>query len=168
MTDLAVADDRPMLRLAALVSLRVLIGWHFLYEGLVKLVNSHWTAAEYLAQAQGVIAPVFHWVVTEPSRLAVVDALNRWGLVLIGAGLIAGLFTRAATLAGIALLALYYVSNPPLPGFASSMPAEGSYLVVNKVLLELAALCVLLAFPTGDAVGVDRLLARKAARGGTS
>ena len=29
----------------ALVVLRVLIGWHFLYEGLAKLGNPYWTSA---------------------------------------------------------------------------------------------------------------------------
>ena len=45
-----------------------------------------------------------------------------------------------------------------LVGYAYSMPTEGSYLVVNKVLIELAALVVLLAFPTGRLVGLDRLI----------
>ena len=33
---------------AILVVLRVFIGWHFLYEGLVKLLNPYWSAAGYL------------------------------------------------------------------------------------------------------------------------
>jgi thiosulfate dehydrogenase [quinone] large subunit len=155
-------------RLAALVTLRIVIGWHFLYEGLVKVLSPSWTAADYLAQSQGLVSGAFHWLVASPSRLAVVDVLNSWGLVLIGAGLIAGLLTRAATLAGIVLLALYYLGNPPFPGHASSMPTEGSYLIVNKVLLELVALWVLLAFPTGTSVGLDRLFARRASAGGAS
>ena len=151
---------------AALVTLRILVGWHFLYEGLVKLLNPYWTAADSLAQSQGIFSGAFHWLVADPSRLLVVDALNRWGLVLIGVGLIAGLLTRSATVAGILLLALYYFCNPPFPYYASSLPAEGSDLVVNKVLIELVALWVLLTLPTGGVVGLDRLLVRKASAGG--
>jgi hypothetical protein len=38
------------------------------------------------------------------------------------------------------------------------MPAEGSYLVVNKILIELMAMGVLLAFPTNKLFGLDRLI----------
>ena len=93
----------------ALVALRILVGWHFLYEGFIKLQNPYWTAADYLAQSRGLLSGAFHWLAADPSRLALVDAVNRWGLVLIGIGLVAGLFTRAATVAGMLLLALYYV-----------------------------------------------------------
>jgi thiosulfate dehydrogenase [quinone] large subunit len=138
----------------------MLIGWHFLYEGLVKVVNPYWTAADYLASARGPASGLFHWLVADPSRLAVVDALNRWGLVVIGAALIAGLLTRWAAAAGMVLLFLYYVGNPPLPAGTAVLPAEGSYLVVDKVLVELAALWVVFALPTGAVVGLDRLFAR--------
>ena len=145
----------------ALVGLRMLIGWHFLHEGIVKVLNPNWTSAEYLSESQGLFSGLFHWIVADPARLETVDFLNQWGLVLIGLGLIAGLLTRYATLAGITLLALYYLCNPPFPAYVYSMPAEGSYLIVNKVLIELSALCVLLVFPTGHIVGLDRLLVRK-------
>ena len=68
-----------------------------------------------------------------------------------------------ATIAGILLLALYYLSTPPFPAYVYSKPAEGSYLIVNKVLIELAALWVLFLFPTSQTLGLDRLLGRKAA-----
>lgn len=146
-------------RVAALVTLRMLIGWHFLYEGLVGVLYARWTAAGFLSGSQGVFSGFFLWLAAQP--LAVVDFANRWGLILIGVGLIAGLLTRYATLAGMVLLALYYLSNPPLPGLVYSPPTEGSYLIVNKVLIEAAALWVLLLFPTGQIVGLDRLLTRK-------
>jgi hypothetical protein len=38
------------------------------------------------------------------------------------------------------------------------MPAEGSYLVVNKVLIEFMAMGVLLAFPTHKLFGLGRLI----------
>ena len=56
------------------------------------------------------------------------------------------------------MLALYYIAAPPFVGYVYSMPAEGSYLIVNKVLIELTALMVTLAFPTGRRVGLDRLI----------
>jgi thiosulfate dehydrogenase [quinone] large subunit len=92
--------------------------------------------------------------------VTIVDYLNMWGLTLIGLGLMLGLLTRTATVAGMVLLALYYVAAPPFVGYAYGMPTEGSYLIVNKVLIELAALAVLLAYPTGRSFGLDRFFVR--------
>lgn len=145
-------------QLVTLVTLRMLIGWHFFYEGLAKLLNPYWTSAGYLAESQWWFKDIFLSLAASPSALAVVDFLNAWGLVAIGLGLMLGLLTRIANIAGIALLILYYVAAPPFVGYVYSMPAEGAYLIVNKVLIEAAALFVLLAFPTGGIVGLDRLI----------
>jgi thiosulfate dehydrogenase [quinone] large subunit len=148
------------LQLTFLVALRMLIGWHFLYEGIVKLINPYWTGAPYLAEARGLLAGLFHGWAADPGMMAIVDFLNVWGLILIGLGLLFGLLTRPATIAGAVLILLYYVANPPLLGFHFSMPTEGSYLIVNKNLIEFCALLVLTVFPTGHEVGFDRLLIR--------
>ncbi|HXF95703.1 MAG TPA: DoxX family membrane protein [Gemmatimonadales bacterium] len=146
----------------ALVALRLLIGWHFLYEGLAKLFNPYWTSAGYLAESRWWFKGLFLAIAASPTAVTVVDYLNMWGLTLIGLGLLLGLFTRWAALAGVAALALYYLAAPPF-GYDYGMPAEGSYLVVNKVLIELAALVVLLAHPTERTWGLDALLARRGA-----
>jgi len=148
-------------QLGALVTLRLLVGWHFLYEGLAKLVNPYWTSAEYIDQASWLFSGVFKSIAASPVAVTVVDALNVWGLMAIGLGLILGLFTRPATIAGVVLLVLYYIVAPPFAGLSYAMPTEGSYLVVNKVLVEAGALLVLLAFPTGRLVGLDGVLFRK-------
>jgi len=145
------------LQLTTLVALRWLIGWHLLYEGIAKILNPYWTSAGFLSGSEGPLAGLFLWMASAPGRLAAVDALNEWGLVLLGLGLILGLFTRTTTVFAMLLLALYYLGNPPWMGIESSVPAEGSYLIVNKTLIELAALGVLLAFPTGGLVGLDAI-----------
>lgn len=138
--------------------LRVAIGWHFLYEGLVKLFTPGWSSAEYLEMSNWIFAPMFHAIANSPGVLAVVDILNIWGLILIGLGLILGMFTRASIIAGVALLCLYYVANPPFVRNDFGMPTEGHYLIVNKTLIELLALTVLLFVPTGKVFGLDRLI----------
>ncbi len=141
-----------------LTILRIAIGWHFLYEGLTKLLNAEWTAAGYLESATGPLAGAYHALAASDSILAFVNILNTWGLVLIGLGLILGLFTRIAQLAGIGLLLLYYLSHPPVfsePGFFR----EGSYFIISKDFLEMMALVVLMFFPTGQFLGLDGLLA---------
>ncbi len=148
-------------QLSSLVVLRWLIGWHLMYEGIAKLVNPYWTSAGFLAASDGPLAGLYVWLASAPGRLAAVDALNQWGLVLLGLALIVGLFTRWTTLASILLLALYYLGNPPFVGSESLAPVEGSYLIVNKTLIELAALVVLLWFPTAHIVGLDSWLSRR-------
>jgi len=141
----------------ALVVLRVAIGWHFLYEGWLKIQDSGWSSAGALAVAQGPFAGVFRELSTHWRLLDVVDRAMSWGLTAVGLGLVLGLMTRMATLAGACLLVLFYLMNPPLPG-TEFLQGEGSYLIVNKSLVELFALGVLLAFPTGTWAGLDRLL----------
>jgi len=145
-------------QMIGLVALRWLVGWHLVYEGVAKLVNPYWTSADYLSRAHWLFQGWFHSLAASPGALAVVDFLNIWGLILIGLGLLLGAFTRTATSFGIVLLALYYVVDPPFAAATSAGPSEGSYLIVNKTLVELAALVVLLVFPTGHEVGVDRWL----------
>ena len=145
-----------------LVALRMLIGWHFLYEGIVKLWNPNWSAGGYLADSAGMFKNLFYWMAGNSSVLQAVDFLNVWGLVLIGLALIIGLFTRWALIGGIILLAFYYLSHPALIGTDYALPSEGSYLFVNKNLIELAALAVLLVFPTSHIVGLDRYLKKTA------
>lgn len=144
-------------QLYLLVALRVVIGWHLLYEGIVKLANPNWSSAGFLLDSQGIFSGFFHSLASNPNVLSVVDTLNIAGLTLIGLGLILGSFTRLATIGGIVLLAFYYLSHPPFVGLQYTMPMEGNYLVVSKNLIELMALCVLLVFPTGTILGLDRI-----------
>lgn len=155
----AAPDDNPYskFQLTSLVALRMLIGWHFLYEGIAKFTNPYWTSAGYLQASQGPFSDWFVSLAADPGRLGMVDALNRWGLVLIGAALVVGFGARLAAFLGAVMLLLYYLANPPLLGLESAIPTEGSYLFVNKVLIEMVALLVLVAFRTSHLVGLDRL-----------
>ena len=145
----------------SLVILRVAIGWHFLYEGIVKLLNPNWSSLGYLMDSKGLFAGVFHSIAGNPALLNVMDFMNMWGLILIGAGLIVGLFSRIASIGGIVLLAFYYLSHPAIIGVSFAMPTEGSYLWVNKNLIELLTLWVILLFPTSKILGMDRFLFNK-------
>jgi thiosulfate dehydrogenase [quinone] large subunit len=146
-----------------LIVLRVLIGWHFMYEGLAKLTNPNWTSIGYLMDSKGFLADFFMDMASNPAVVPVVDFLNIWGLMAIGLGLILGLFTRIALVSGIILLAMYYLSHPPFVGLQYALPMEGNYLVVNKVLIELVAMIVLLFYPTGRVIGIDRLVFKRKA-----
>ena len=132
----------------ALVGLRTLVGWHFLYEGYFKLAVpgwsrqgaplAAWSASGYLHAATGPFAPAFH--------------------ALAGASLTLGLFTQAGCWGALALLTLFYLAMIPVTGVP--MPnSEGAYLIVNKTLVEWCAVLVCLVFRTGEIAGVDSVLA---------
>jgi thiosulfate dehydrogenase [quinone] large subunit len=69
-----------------------------------------------------------------------------------------GLITRLASLAGIGFILLFYLCNPPFVGYFYSIPTEGSYLIVNKNLVELCALAVILLTRSGLFAGLDRIV----------
>jgi thiosulfate dehydrogenase (quinone) large subunit len=137
-----------------LIFLRILIGWHFLYEGVIKLYNPSWTAKGYLLSAE-VMKPFFA-MMAKDGVIGVIDTLNIAGLILVGVLLIAGLKTSWAAIGGMLLLAFYYLAHPPFTGITQG-PAEGSYWIVNKNLIELAALYVLYQFPTTTSFGLEAL-----------
>ncbi len=143
-----------------LVALRMLIGWYFLYEGLTKIANPDWSSIGYLLDSKGLFSAVYHAMAANPSMVAVIDWLNMWGLTLIGLGLILGLLTQLSLFLGILLLVLYYLSHPALATVTYALPQEGSYLWVNKTVIEIFAMAVLYVFPTGHIIGLDRFITK--------
>ena len=91
-------------------------------------------------------------------QLQQINLTTMWGLAICGGLLVLGLFTRLAALGGAALLALFYLSMPPWPGLDPAPIAEGTYLVVNKNLIELIALLMLATSPAGVWGGIDSLI----------
>jgi thiosulfate dehydrogenase [quinone] large subunit len=144
--------------MVAITVLRIAVGWHFLYEGIAKLTSPSWSAAGYLKQARGPFAGLFKWLASEPNLLANADLITMWGLTLVGLLLILGLLTRLASLGGIGFIVLFYLCNPPFVGYFYSIPTEGSYLIVNKNLVELCALLVVLVTGSGRYAGLDRIV----------
>ncbi len=143
-----------------LVILRLLIGWHFLYEGITKILKSDWTAYHYLMDSQGFFSDLFHSIADNPSLLTISNFINIYGLTFIGLGLILGCLSRYASIGGIICLALFYLSHPPFIGADYMMPTEGSYLWIDKNLIEIGALMVLIYFPTSHIIGLDRYISK--------
>jgi uncharacterized membrane protein YphA (DoxX/SURF4 family) len=144
-----------------LTLLRIAIGWHFLYEGHAKFFSGNWTSAGYLQASRWFLGGAFQWMASHPAVIALVDAVNIGGQILIGLLLITGTLTRAASLAAMALLLLYYLANPPLVGLGLTVPADGHYLVVDRNLIEMLTLAFLAALPLTALPGVDRWFVRR-------
>lgn len=148
--------SKPPVWLFTLV--RVAIGWHFLYEGIVKLVNPNWSAAPFLLESTWIFSGLFKTLATSQNVLMVVDFLNVWGLVLIGFGLFLGMFSRISMLSGVLLLSLYFLAQPPFSGIMLSGNAEGNYIWVNKVLIELITLLLLFKTPVNWFYSLDNFI----------
>ncbi len=158
MNQLIEARSISGMRLYALFTLRIVIGWHFLYEGVTKLMMMpNWSSADYLQASSWWFAPFFHWIAETQAVLVAVDWINLIGLTFVGLALIFGLFERIGAMVGMSLLFLYWLSNPPFVSNDFNVINEGHYLVINKNLVELFALLVLLLFPTGKQLGIPVL-----------
>ncbi len=142
----------------AITVLRVAVGWHFLYEGIAKLTSASWSASGYLKQSRGPFAELFKWLASQPNMLDRADLITMWGLTIVGVLLVLGLLTRLSSLGAIGFLVLFYAANPPFVGYFYSLPAEGSYLIVNKNLVELCALVVVFLTGSGRFAGVDGIV----------
>lgn len=148
-----------------LILLRTLIGWHFLYEGYVKLLHPAWSrtgtplepfsSIGYLRNASGPFGELFR-ALGDPAWAPWLDKGVAVALVVAGLLLILGLFTQTGCVVALGLLAMFYLSAIPLQGVPGPR-AEGTYLIVNKNLIEAAAVAVLLAFRTGRLAGLDSL-----------
>ena len=145
------------LQITTLVILRLLIGWHILYEGLAKLLNPGWSSFGFLSESKWILSGFADWALSSKSILDVVDFLNIWGLIAIGVGLVLGIFTRYAAYAGTFLLFVYFLNNPPFIGMEYVLPSEGSNLIVNKTLIEAIALFALAVFPAHTSFGLEAL-----------
>jgi thiosulfate dehydrogenase [quinone] large subunit len=156
---------------AALISLRTAIGWHFLYEAYYKIVSpawspaggplTPWSSAGYLKEASGPLAKVFQRLMNAGAT-PWIDRSVKIALLLIGLSLLLGMFTRVGAVAALFFLSLFYLLYVPMVGVPQPN-AEGTYLIVNKTLIEAIAVIGLLAFDTGKIAGLD-LLWRKRSR----
>jgi len=140
-----------------IVALRIMIGWLFLYEGIVKLTIPNWTSARNLKNSTWIFADFFSWIAASPTIMSIVDFMHIGGLLLIGIGLFIGLFTRAACFAGIFLLFLSYIAHPPFIISAFNTPQESHYLFINKDLIGICVLLIIAFYPGVNLLSIDRL-----------
>jgi uncharacterized membrane protein YphA (DoxX/SURF4 family) len=137
--------------------LRTAVGWHFLYEGISKLVIPNWSSYSYLANSTGPLSGLYHLISASPHLLKIIDILNIYGLILIGIALFIGIFTRLAAISGAMLLTLYYFAYPPF-GASLFNSGEGHLFIIDKIFIETAVL-LFLVFYTETGFGIDILIA---------
>lgn len=143
-------------QLNSLIFLRLFIGWHFLYEGVLKLYNPEWTSKAYLISAEGFLKSVFIWMSGE-GMVGFIDTINIVILMFVGVALLLGFFEKPAAIAGFGLLFLYYLAHPAFPGLNQGI-TEGNYWIINKNLIEAVALLIIYFFPTSSYFGLQGII----------
>lgn len=127
--------------------LRITMGWLFFYAGITKVLNPTWSAAGYLQGAK-TFAGFYHWLLS-PNLLPTVNFLNEWGLTLIGAALLVGIFARVSAVSGTVLMLLYYFPVLEFPYIGTN-----SYLIDEHIIYA-AAFLVLASVQAGRIWGIE-------------
>lgn len=130
-----------------LFSLRIALGWLFLYSGITKVLNPAWTAAGYLQGAK-TFPDLFQWFL-QPGILPFVNFLNEWGQLVLGIALLLGIFVRVGSIFGALLMLLYY-----LPALDFPYIGKTAFLVDEHIIYALALL-LLAAFQAGRVWGLE-------------
>ena len=127
--------------------LRISLGWLLFYAGITKVLDPQWSAEGYLRGAK-TFSGFYAWL-AEPGMLSLVNAINAWGLTLIGAALILGIFVRLSSILGAGLMILYYFPILQFP-----YPNQHSF-VVDEHIAYATALLVLAALRAGRIWGLE-------------
>ena len=91
----------------SLFVLRIGLGWVFFWAGITKVLNPAWSAEKFLQGAK-TFPELFSWFAS-PGMLPITNFMNEWGLTLLGASLILGIFVRWSAPLGVLLMVLYYL-----------------------------------------------------------
>jgi uncharacterized membrane protein YphA (DoxX/SURF4 family) len=115
-------------------------------------------------RAKGHAAPSderFLWLFPKGwSLISYIDWSTRWGLLIVGITLMIGLFTRTSCLAAASFLLLTILTQPSVPWLPAAPMNEGSYLFVNKNVIELVALLAIMTTRSGRWAGLDAIVCR--------
>lgn len=136
----------------SLVTLRILTGWYFFYAGFSKLINPSWSASGYLMNAK--TAPELYAWFARPDLLPITNALNEWGLTLLGASLLLGIGLRISTWLGSALMLLYYIPVLQFP------IADGKGFLVDTHIIFIAVLTLLRSSGSDQWVSIKKHILR--------
>jgi thiosulfate dehydrogenase [quinone] large subunit len=130
------------------------MAWTFLYAASHQVFNPKFSAAGFLRQTK-----TFHdvyAVFTSPSIDPILTFLVSYGHLLIGLSLLFGLLVRVSSLAGVAVLLLYWTAHMEWPYIENANNLIVDYHIVY------ATVCVyLFAFRAGHVFGLDGWLAKR-------
>jgi uncharacterized membrane protein YphA (DoxX/SURF4 family) len=95
-----------------------------------------------------------------PRIIQRLDKLTMWMQAILGGFLLIGLFTRFSSLVLAGFLLQVVLLMPALPSSPTPPGEMGHYMYVDMHVIEMVALLVLAAIPTGKWFGLDALFGR--------
>ena len=131
---------------------RMLMAWTFLYAASHQVFNPKFSAAGFLRQTK-----TFHDVYaifTSPSLDPILTFLVGYGHLLIGLSLLVGLLVRVSSLAGVALLLVYWTAHMEWPYIENS-----NNLIVDYHIVYATVCIYLFASRAGHVLGLDGVIA---------
>jgi len=134
--------------------LRMVLGWLFLYQGVIAIVHSDWSVGPYIQNARS-----FSWlysIVNTQPLLQYVSYGVKGLFILVGALLILGIGARFAAFLGIALMLFFYF---PLLSFPHVFSLDGSsvYYIVDDHIVYVMILLYLFTVRSGEYLGLGSL-----------
>jgi thiosulfate dehydrogenase [quinone] large subunit len=144
--------------IATICILRIIVGGHLFFAGMIKLINPGWSSLPFLENAR---IPFFRLIANNEGFIQVIDTINVWGLILIGAFLVIGVWDRVAAIGGTILLSFYYFAYPPFQLLSDYKPGIEPAFIVNATLIEILVLVLLIAVPTGRVFGLTGLMSER-------
>lgn len=130
-----------------LTVLRITTGWLMFYAGIVKVLDTSWSAAGYLANAK-TFTGFYEWL-AQPGLLPIVNFINEWALTLLGVSLILGIGVRLSSILGAILMLLYYFP-------AADFPFVAHGFIVDDHIIYAAVLAFFAAVRAGRYYGLDK------------
>lgn len=140
----------------ALFFLRIVMGWTFFQGGITKVLASDgWSAAGFLVNAIPEGNP-FVGMFAAMAGNPVIDALNMWGLTLVGLSLLLGAFVRWSAFWGAIMMIFYWMASLQ-GGLLAGFPLENGWVVDDHIVYAVL-LYGLGAFGAGRILGLDALI----------
>ena len=139
----------------AMLGLRIVMGWILFQGGIVKVLDSEWTAAGFLQFALPENNPFLSFF-NGLAGNATIDFLVAWGLTLTGLGLILGALTRWNAFWGAFMMLMFWAASLE-GGLAEGLPFEHGW-VVDDHMVYAFLLFGLGAFATGRFFGLDAII----------
>jgi len=137
------------------VVLRILLGWVFLYAGMRQIFfTDAWSAGGFLKGAK-TFTDFYAWF-AQPAIAPIASFAVKWGHLLIGLSLIAGLLVRVSAPIGALLMLLYYFPRMEFPYVDGPNQFLVEYHLVYAVVLVYLA-----AVHAGRAWGLDGWIERR-------
>lgn len=136
-----------------IVLLRLSMAWVFLYAASHQVFGG-FSVAGFLGSTK-----TFHWLfapMTADPIAGVLSFFVAYGHLLIGLSLLTGLMTRVSAIAGIALMALYWMAHMNFPYISDT----NNFLLDEHVVYALV-LGLLIATHAGHIFGLDAWASRQ-------